>query len=161
VDKASLEPKVAKVEATTNSEEATPVLDFLMVSLNNKDKENTPLDSHAQVLFPKTPAMHSKSNNQPPMMIDQTPLTEKAPRLRIHYETPKKSRKHFTIPYNDGPMGTPKTVRWLLDETNIRYKERHKTSSSSIKQLWFDGEELCPRDALKLILDPDSNLDAK
>jgi hypothetical protein len=96
-----------------------------------------------------------------PQLLAPTPVIETVPRVRVEYETPKKSRRSFLIPYNDGPAGTPKTVRWLIDETNLRYRERHNATNSPIKQLLLDGEELCLRDPLRHILDPNANLTSK
>ena len=74
--------------------------------------------------------------------------------ITIEYQTPTKSQPaKMKIPYPDGPAGTPKTVRWLLNETRLRYLETHNSDPTEIIALEHDGEILCPRDALSFILD--------
>jgi hypothetical protein len=144
-----------------NSMVETPVLLDPTVKLCGKNADVTPGQTYAKILFSKTPEI-SASNEipQPPALI-QTPMLERVPKVRISYETPKKSQRSFMVPYSDGPMGTPKTGRWLLHEVNLRYQERHHTDSSPINQLLLEGEELCLRDVLKHVLEPDAKLIAK
>jgi hypothetical protein len=70
--------------------------------------------------------------------------------------SPKKTKRIFTIPGNDGPLGTPKTVKYLIDETKKRFKERHKLESNDISDLYRNGEQLFQRDPLKHILESDA-----
>ena len=48
-------------------------------------------------------------------------------KIRVIVTNPSKEEETFAIPCISGPSGTPKTVRWLMDETSRRYKALYKT----------------------------------
>jgi hypothetical protein len=138
----------------------------MVTVLHSEDFSSTPKNNECTLLSddfqtPK-PSDHFKENLlhlKTPQKIPRA-VSEPLLRLKVQYETPKKSTRTFTIPYSDGPFGTPKTVAWLLQETKLRYEERHK-HAVDFAEIILDDEPLCPRDALKHILEPNTNLLAK
>ena len=47
-------------------------------------------------------------------------------KVRVTVKNPSDEEETFAIPCVSGPGGTPKTVRWLVDETSRRYKNLYK-----------------------------------
>ena len=74
--------------------------------------------------------------------------------IKIEFTTPEKSHSaFFSIPYEDGPTGTPRTVRWLLKEARSRYSDIYDVDPNDISSLELKGEPLCTRDVLLHVLE--------
>jgi hypothetical protein len=93
---------------------------------------------------PRTPLQTPQQNYQTPNC--------KPYRIRLEYQTPKKTTRTMLIPGNDGPNGTPKLIKYLPEEYKRRYKERHGTEVEC-DEVYFENEILCPRDSLKHVLE--------
>ncbi len=83
--------------------------------------------------------------------------------MRINYTTPEgNGKRHFTIPYGNGPHGTPKTVGWLRNELSARYEERHEKTLNKKPKLTTggdDGDELYSGDVLIHVLEPNQQVE--
>jgi hypothetical protein len=71
--------------------------------------------------------------------------------VNVEFETPKKSKSSFQIKYMDGPCGTPKTIRWLLNRTKEKYNRKYQTAQN-FENIFYEDEPLCMRDPIEIIL---------
>ncbi|KAJ3128605.1 hypothetical protein HK098_004031 [Nowakowskiella sp. JEL0407] len=70
-----------------------------------------------------------------PVEIPQTPQSKNSSMMLNITLRDGETESEIQIPYSAGPTGTPKTVRWLMEETDKRYKNLTKTSGTFISRL--------------------------
>ncbi len=51
-------------------------------------------------------------------------------KVRLSIQAPGLEKELFAIPCPPGSTGTPKTIRWLMDEGQRRYKDIHHVTVS-------------------------------
>ncbi|KAJ3276068.1 hypothetical protein HDV01_006238 [Terramyces sp. JEL0728] len=114
--------------------------------------------------IPKTPVINRTANTPEPHRLSYTPVKNFQPskirKIQVEYTTPKKSNSKFTIPYYNGPNGTPKTFKWLLDETRRRYIDRHDVPGRIDKLVNEEGEVLCSWDVIEHMVEENEKVKA-
>lgn len=101
---------------------------------------------HQRIISSRHPKLDSKSESflksvQPsssvtrtsPSSIPRTPLSEynkKPLKIKLSIEYPGKEKEILAIPCQRGPRGTPKTIKWLIEEGQRRYSDIHKVNVS-------------------------------
>ena len=58
------------------------------------------------------------------------PQPMKPIKIRLAIGVKGKEQEIFAIPCPNGPKGTPKTVKWLIEEAQRRYNDLHKVTVS-------------------------------
>ena len=59
-------------------------------------------------------------------------LSDKITKIKVSIKNPYNEDEIFAIPYTSGAFGTPKTVKWLLNETKKRYQSLYKKKVKSL-----------------------------
>ena len=93
--------------------------DLFFSPVTAKDEENADSADSADPLGLK-PAIAARN-------VSKDELKFNKQKIRVIVTNPSQEDETFAIPCISGPSGTPKTVRWLMDETSRRYKALYKT----------------------------------
>jgi hypothetical protein len=105
------------------------------------------------------------STNRRPLNVSQEanlpPARDQAKqllRVKVSVKNPMNEDEVFAIPCTMGPSGTPKTVRWLMDETGRRYKDLYRKAPIIKKLILRDpdtneNETLFPEDLIENVIE--------
>ena len=122
--------------------------DFNVLSISKNEQEKKELKSQESVSPLRNTQIHENILNS------GKSFRKEHRNIKIEFTTPGKSRSaFFSIPYEDGPTGTPRTVRWLLKEARSRYSDMYDADPNDISRLELKGEPLCTRDVLLHVLE--------
>ncbi|KAJ3322613.1 hypothetical protein HDV06_002827 [Boothiomyces sp. JEL0866] len=114
--------------------------------------------------LPRTPRINRKAHTPDLHRTEFTPVQQYKPtkirKIQVEYSTPKKSHSKFTIPYYNGPNGTPKTFKWLLEETRRRYIDRHDVPGKIEKLVNQEGEVMCSWDVIEHMIEENEKVRA-
>lgn len=148
-------PRLESKENILSNQQTPPRRSYSMLS------QSSPISAD---LLPRTPVINRKSKTPDPHRSQFTPVQQYHPtkirKILVEYSTPTKSKSKFTIPYYNGPNGTPKTFKWLLEETRRRYIDRHDVPGKIDRLVNEEGEVLCSWDAIEHMIDENEKVRA-